>query len=99
MDLCLPPKRISVNLSPAGMIKEGSHFDLPIAFAIMIVMGALPHLDETIILGELSIDGFMLSVSGVLLAAIYSSKKDMCLICPLSNGAEALSYRIQSIRS
>ena len=55
MGLALPLKRISVNLSPAGMIKEGAHFDLPIALAIMIAMGALPqeYLDETIILGEL----------------------------------------------
>ena len=43
MGLALPPKRISVNLSPAGMIKEGAHFDLPIALAIMIAMGALPQ--------------------------------------------------------
>ena len=92
MGLALPPKRISVNLSPAGMIKEGAHFDLPIALAIMIAMGALPqeYLDETIILGELSLDGSILSVSGVLLAAMSASEKDMCLICPESNGAEAV---------
>ena len=55
MVLALPSKRISVNLSLAGMIKEGAHFDLPIALAIIIAMGALPqeYLDETIILGEL----------------------------------------------
>lgn len=55
MGLALPPKRISVNLSPAGMIKEGALFDLPIALAIIIAMGALPqeYLDETIILREL----------------------------------------------
>ena len=55
MGLALPPKRISVNLSPAGMIKEGALFDLPISLAIMIAMGALPqeYLDETIILREL----------------------------------------------
>ena len=59
MGLALPPKRISVNLSPAGMIKEGAHFDLPIALAIMIAMGALPqeYLDETIILGEMPPNG------------------------------------------
>jgi magnesium chelatase family protein len=92
MGLALPPKRISVNLSPAGMIKEGAHFDLLIALAIMIAMGALPqeYLDETIILGELSLDGSILSVSGVLLAAMSASEKDMCLICPESNGAEAV---------
>jgi len=55
MGLALPLKRISVNLSPAGMINEGAHFDLPIALAIIIAMGALlqEYLDETIILGEL----------------------------------------------
>jgi magnesium chelatase family protein len=55
MGLALPSKRISVNLSPAGIVKKGAHFDLPIALAIMIGMGALPqeYLDETIILGEL----------------------------------------------
>ncbi len=73
------------------MVKEGAHFDLPIALAIMIAMGALPqeYLDETIILGELSFDGSILSVSGVLLAAMFESEKHMCLICPESNGAEA----------
>jgi magnesium chelatase family protein len=52
MGLALPSKRISVNLSPAGIVKKGAHFDLPIALAIMIGMGALPqeYLDETIIL-------------------------------------------------
>ena len=61
------------------MVKEGAHFDLPIAFAIMIAMGALPqeYLDETIILGELSFDGSILSVSGVLLAAMFESEKHM----------------------
>ena len=74
------------------MIKEGAHFDLPISLAIMIAMGALPqeYLDETIILGELSPYGSILSVPGVLLAAMSVSEKDMCLICSESNGAEAV---------
>ena len=68
MGLALPPKRISVNLSSAGMIKEGTHFDLPIALAIVIAMGALSqeYLDKTIILGELLLDGSILSVFGIL---------------------------------
>ena len=92
MGLALPPKRISVNLSQAEMIKEGAHFDLAIALAIMIEMGALPqeYLDETIILGELSLDGSILPVFGVLLAAMSASEKDMCLIYPESNAAEAV---------
>ena len=92
MGLALPPKGISVNLSQAEMIKEGAHFDLAIALAIMIAMGALPqeYLDETIILGELSLDGSILSVSGVLLAAVSEYEKHKRLICPKSNSAEAV---------
>ena len=90
--LSFPAKRISVNLSPAGMLKEGAHYDLPIALAIMVAMGALPqdYFDDVIILGELSLDGSILSVPGVLLAAIAASDKDLSLICPESNGSEAV---------
>ena len=91
LGLSLPPKRISVNLSPADIIKEGAHFDLPIALAIMVAMGAFDQdlIDDALVLGELSLDGSILSVSGVLPAAIAASAQGLSLICPEVNGREA----------
>ncbi len=91
MGLALPPKRITVNLAPAGLIKEGSHYDLPIAIAILVAMGALPG-DEVagyVALGELALDGRVLSVPGVLPAAINASASDRGVICPAAQGGEA----------
>lgn len=89
--LSLPPKRIVVNLAPADLPKEGSHYDLPIALALMGAIGALPadRLDGFIVLGELGLDGTLAPVSGVLPAAIAANGLGKGLICPASSGSEA----------
>lgn len=89
--LALPAKRIIVNLAPADMPKEGSHFDLPIALGIMAAIGAIPQdaLDGYCVLGELALDGTISAVSGVLPAAIAAQTRDLGLICPAATGAEA----------
>ena len=89
--LALPQRRITVNLAPADLPKEGSHFDLPIALAIMAAMGALPgdQLGEHVALGELGLDGTIAPVAGVLPAAIAASARGKGLICPAEGGSEA----------
>ena len=89
--LALPAKKILVNLAPADLLKEGSHFDLAIATAIMVGAGVLPHdqLSEFLIMGELSLDGSIAPVAGALPAAIEASAKNLGLICPYINGPEA----------
>ncbi|MEQ1889477.1 MAG: YifB family Mg chelatase-like AAA ATPase [Alphaproteobacteria bacterium] len=89
--LALPLKRITVNLAPADLPKEGSHFDLPIAIGLLAAMGVLP-LDEIAgytALGELSLDGRISFVPGVLSAAIGAAGMGRGLICPAECGAEA----------
>ncbi len=89
--LTLPPKRITVNLAPADLLKEGSHFDLPIALGLLGAMGVLPA-DEIagyVALGELGLDGSIASVAGVLPAAIAANASERGLICPQSQGSEA----------
>jgi magnesium chelatase family protein len=91
MGLSLPPKRIIINLAPADLLKEGSHFDLPIALAVLAAMDVLPR-DELAgyaALGELSLDGAVNAVSGVLPAAMSASLRDLGLICPAAQGGEA----------
>jgi len=92
LNLALPASRIIVNLSPADVLKEGSHFDLPIALALLAAMGALPSdsLDGVIALGELGLDGTLRPVTGVLAAAMAAEAQDMTLICPAANGGEAV---------
>lgn len=89
--LALPAKRITVNLAPADLPKEGSHYDLPIALALMAAMGALPAdaLEGYVVLGELSLDGTIAPVAGVLPAAIAANAGEMGLICPRACGPEA----------
>ena len=91
MGLALPPRRVLINLAPADLQKEGSHFDLPIALAVLAAMDVLPR-DELAgfaALGELSLDGTVNAVAGVLPAAISASNRDLGLICPASQGSEA----------
>ncbi len=91
MGLALPPKRITVNLSPADLAKEGSHFDLPIALGLLAAMGVMPT-DEIAgytALGELALDGALTAVAGVLPAAIHASAGGRGLICPVAQGGEA----------
>ena len=89
--LSLPPKRITVNLSPADLPKEGSHFDLPIALGLLAAMGAIDRetLAGYLAIGELSLDGRVAPSPGVLLAALHASSQGLGLICPSSQGPEA----------
>lgn len=91
LGLALPAKRITVNLAPADVLKEGSHFDLPIALALLTVMGVLPDLEmqRYCALGELALDGALTPVAGVLPAAINALAHDRGLICPEACGGEA----------
>ena len=89
--LSLPPKRIIINLAPADLPKEGSHYDLPIALALMASLGALPgdQLGDFVALGELSLDGTITAVAGTLPAAISANALGRGLICPAACGPEA----------
>jgi magnesium chelatase family protein len=91
MGLALPPKRITVNLSPADLPKEGSHYDLPIAMALLAAMGVVDTetLAGFVVVGELGLDARIASSPGVLLAALHASAEDKGLICPAAQGAEA----------
>uniref|UniRef100_UPI003D1477B3 YifB family Mg chelatase-like AAA ATPase n=1 Tax=Altererythrobacter sp. TaxID=1872480 RepID=UPI003D1477B3 len=91
MGLALPPKRITVNLSPADLPKEGSHYDLPIALALLAAMGVTDteQLTEWIAVGELALDGRIVASPGVLLAALHASEVELGLICPAKQGSEA----------
>ena len=91
MGLSLPPKRITINLSPADLPKEGSHYDLPIALALLAAMGVTDaeQLGDWIAVGELALDGRVAPSPGVLLAAIHASETEAGLICPASQGSEA----------
>lgn len=89
--LALPPKRITVNLAPADLQKEGSHFDLPIACALLVAMGVLPaeEMAQYTVLGELGLDAGLAPVAGVLPAAIAANAADRGLVCPAPQGGEA----------
>jgi magnesium chelatase family protein len=89
--LALPSKRITINLAPADLPKEGSHYDLPIALGVMGAIGAIPAdaLNGFTVLGELALDGSITSVAGVLPAAIAANSRGHDLVCPESCGAEA----------
>ncbi|NCC04032.1 MAG: ATP-binding protein [Proteobacteria bacterium] len=92
LGLALPAKRITVNLAPADVVKEGSHFDLPIALAVLGAMGVLPkeELASYVALGELGLDGATAKVAGALPAAIAANAAQKSLICPKDNGNEAV---------
>jgi magnesium chelatase family protein len=91
MGLSLPAKRITINLSPADLPKEGSHYDLPIALSLLAAMGIcdVEQMADFIAVGELALDGRIVPSPGVLLAAIHASGEDKGLICPASQGSEA----------
>ena len=91
MGLALPPRRMTVNLAPADLLKEGSHFDLPIALGLLAAMDVLPR-DEIAgyaALGELALDGALAAVAGVLPAAVHASARGLGLICAKPQGGEA----------
>jgi magnesium chelatase family protein len=91
LGISLPAKRIVINLAPADILKEGSHFDLAIACCLLSAMEVIStkKLNDYIILGELSLDGTLRPVSGVLPAAIGANARNKGLICPKENGQEA----------
>lgn len=91
MALALPSKRITVNLSPADLPKEGSHFDLPIALALLAAIDIIPRemVEQTVALGEMSLDGGLVGVAGALPAAVAAAEADCSLLCPKVCGAEA----------
>ena len=89
--VALPNKRLTVNLSPADLPKEGSHFDLPIALAVLAALEIIPadELARCVALGELALDGRLVPVAGALPAAMAASEDDRALICPRACGPEA----------
>ena len=91
MAIALPSKRITVNLSPADLPKEGSHFDLPIALALLVALQILPAdaVEDIVALGELSLDATLVPVIGALPAALTAAEEDRTLLCPRASGAEA----------
>lgn len=91
LSIALPMRRITVNLSPADLPKEGSHFDLPIALGLLAAIGVVPpeEVEGLVSLGELSLDGRVVAVSGALPAAMAAAEEDRALLCPAACGAEA----------
>lgn len=89
--IALPSKRITINLSPADMPKEGSHFDLPIALSLLAALEIIPQdaVEGTTALGELSLDGSLVPVIGALPAAMSAAEEDRTLLCPKASGPEA----------
>ena len=89
--LALPPKRIAINLAPADVVKEGAHFDLPVALGLLVAIGSIPRdaVDGHMVLGELSLHGAIEPVSGVLPAAMAAVAGGLDLICPAGCGPEA----------
>ena len=91
LSIALPSKRIVINLAPADLPKEGSHFDLPIALALLAALDIIPkdEVARTVALGELSLDGRLLPVIGALPAAVTAAEEECTLLCPKACGAEA----------
>ena len=91
LSIALPSRRITVNLSPADLPKEGSHFDLPIALALLAALDIIPKddVENTVALGELSLDGRLMPVIGALPAAMCAAEEGKTLLCPKACGAEA----------
>lgn len=91
LNLSLPPKRLTVNLSPADVEKSGAHFDLPILCGILCAIGILPEdkLSDYLIMGEIGLDGAIVKTDAVLPAGVWANRNGLGLICPATQGAEA----------
>lgn len=91
LSLSFPQKRVIVNLAPANIHKDGSHYDLPIALGLLIEMKIIDEVElrNYLVLGELSLDGMINPVNGILPAAINANENEKGLICPYGNGSEA----------
>ncbi|MCA8926549.1 MAG: YifB family Mg chelatase-like AAA ATPase [Alphaproteobacteria bacterium] len=89
--MAIPPTRVTVNLAPADVVKEGSHYDLPIALAVLVALGKVDAsaAAQWLVLGELGLDGTLAPVAGVLPAAIHALSRNLGIVCPLANGGEA----------
>ena len=90
--LSMPSKKVTVNLAPADLPKEGSHYDLPIALGLMAALGAIPGdaLSDYVVLGELSLDGSIRPVRGALSMAVCARNQGIPnLVLPADNAAEA----------
>lgn len=92
MGLEFPYKRITVNLAPADLIKEGSHYDLAIAIGLLVELGIISQslINHYYCLGELSLDGFLTKINGILPASIEANAQNCGIICPEKCGSEAL---------
>ena len=90
--LAFPMQRITVNMAPASLMKEGSHYDLSIALCLLVELKIIPQekISDYIVLGELSLDGSLNKVSGILPASIFANSIENGVICPQGNGAEAV---------
>lgn len=97
--ISFPAKRIIINLAPADLLKEGSHFDLAIACGLLCAMQILPQeeLSEYLVLGELGLDGSLMPINGVLPVAIKANEADKGLICPFTQGSEAAWSGLKNI--
>ena len=91
LNLSLPPKRLTVNLSPADVEKSGSHFDLPILCGILCAIGILPEeqLSRYIIIGEVGLNGAILKTDSVLPTSVWANNNNLGIICPGEQGGEA----------
>ena len=94
LGVALPSKRIAINLLAADVLKEGAHFDLPIAVPLLVAIGVVPEdsVIDCLILGELSFSGSLQPASGVLSAALAASASDGRLICPVACGGEGMGW-------
>jgi magnesium chelatase family protein len=91
LGLAVPAGRVIVNLAPADLPKEGSHYDLPIALGLMAAIGAIPQdaLDGAVAFGELGLDGSVRGAPGALPAAMAAVGLGARFICAADQGAEA----------
>jgi magnesium chelatase family protein len=91
LGLMQPPAHVSINLAPADLSKEGTHFDLPIVLALLVEMEVLPPdcLEGMLAMGELGLDGSINPVLGALPAAIHANRQSHSFICPAAQGTEA----------
>ncbi len=92
MGLSLPAKRIVVNLAPADVLKEGTHYDLPIAVGILTALNIIDknEIENYMILGELGLDGAIKPVNGILPTSMFANSLSLGIICPASQVSEAL---------
>ena len=92
LGLMQPPAHVTINLAPADLAKEGTHFDLPIVLALLVEMEVLPpdSLDGMLAMGELGLDGSISAVLGALPAAIHANRHNLGFTCPEAQGREAV---------